>query len=53
MVNDMKEFRVIATNKNGIKLEGVWYNANEWTIEDVLDFIVPAMSNYVWQVEYR
>ncbi len=49
----MKQFRIIATNKNGVKLEGIWYNADEWTIEDIFDFIVPAMVDYEWQLEYR
>lgn len=49
----MKQFRIIATNKQGLKLEGIWYNANEWTIKDVLDFVRPAMAGYNWQLEYR
>ena len=49
----MKQFRIIVTNKNGVKLEGVWYNADEWSIKDILDLIVPAMVGYQWQLEYR
>lgn len=49
----MKQFRVIAFNGRQT-LKGIWYNCDDWTIKEILDFIVPAYKHYDnWQLEYR
>ncbi len=49
----MKQFRVSAFFENGVKSSGDWKNCEDWTLRDIIDFIVPAFKRYNWLLEYR
>lgn len=48
----MKQFRVIASVGNSTIISG-WYDAYEWTVQEILDFIVTGFSCFNYQIEYR